>query len=538
MKRGFTLVEMLITIGVIAIMFLIVVPEMSNVSRKTKENEYQRFLSDVFLSTEAYIQKNIENYPNLNYQNRKVYVYFDELLNSGYLKSTILDPKNDKSVKDEDFTVQVFVDENNQYKYKLYEEHYEPLFISTVAQSLLDNNTGYGNYTYMGGTYLKGVQESNYVWYNGFLWRIMGVNEDGTVRLITEENVTAISYGAANQGLLYETNEGYINDWLNEYFLSNLDSSKTDIIEESDWCLNTTTDSTSARQTCEGGTTFNASVGLITLDEFNLSGASSTNPTYYLVNSQYYWTLTPYSSANAWRVYSNDGANNDAVSLARGVRPVINVIANAVITGGNGSLSNAYILNQTSESKTGKLNEKVSSGEYVSLDGKTYRVVSKESNGTKLIYDGYYDETIAYGSDNTFTTSSGIGQKLNDDILTWLGNSEKIIETNWYQTSGFGYGTKYISIIEDTTNPIQAKVGLIRVGEMMSGQSVSILTKSNYWTMNKYTSTSRTWHVNPNGYVASNDVDTQEGVRPVIVVSDDTTISSGNGTLQKPYIID
>lgn len=124
MKRGFTLVEMLITIGAIAIMFLIVVPEMSNVSRKTKENEYQRFLSDVFLSTEAYIQKNIENYPNLNYQNRKVYVYFDELLNSGYLKSTIFDPKNDKSVMEEDFTVQVFVDENNEYKYKLYEERY------------------------------------------------------------------------------------------------------------------------------------------------------------------------------------------------------------------------------------------------------------------------------------------------------------------------------------------------------------------------------------------------------------------------------
>lgn len=124
MKRGFTLVEMLVILSALAIMFLIVIPEMSNVSIKTKENEYQRFLSDVFLSTEAYIQKNIENYPNLNYQNRKVYVYFDELLNSGYLKSTILDPKNNKSVKDEDFTVQVFVDENNEYKYKLYEERY------------------------------------------------------------------------------------------------------------------------------------------------------------------------------------------------------------------------------------------------------------------------------------------------------------------------------------------------------------------------------------------------------------------------------
>lgn len=124
MKRGFTLVEMLVILSALAIMFLIVVPEMSNVSRRTKENEYQRFLSDVFLSTEAFIQKNIEKYPNLNFQNKKVYVYFDELLNSGYLKSTILDPKNNKSVKDEDFTVQVFVDENNEYKYKLYEQRY------------------------------------------------------------------------------------------------------------------------------------------------------------------------------------------------------------------------------------------------------------------------------------------------------------------------------------------------------------------------------------------------------------------------------
>jgi len=501
------------------------------------------------------VLQNIDDYPNLNYQNRKVYVYFDELLESGYLKSTVKDPKNNKSVKEEDFTVQVFVDENNEYKYKLYEEHYNPLFISTVSQSLLDNNTEYGNYTYMGGTYLKGVQENNYVWYNGFLWRIMGINEDGTVRLITEEDVTAIPYGASNQGLLYATNEGYINDWLNEYFLGNLDSSKTDIITKSDWCINPTTDIASARTDCSGGSTFSASVGLITLDEYNLSGASSTNKTYYLVNSQYYWTLTPYSTSNAWLVSHYGLAKSIDVTDTHGVRPVINVRANAVITGGNGSLSDAYILNQSIESKTGKLNEKSSSGEYVSLDGKTYRVVSKETNGTKLIYDGYYEEPsgtiykMVYGTDNTFTTSSGIGQKLNGDVLTWLGNSDKIIESNWYQSSGFGYGTRYPNMLDDTISPIKAKVGLIRVGEMMSGQSVSILTKnyterssySNalyYWTMNKYTSTSSAWCVYNIGYAYIRGVANTYGVRPVIVVSTDTMITSGNGTLQSPYIVE
>ena len=49
-------------------------------------------------------------------------------------------------------------------------------------------------YQYMGGCYLKGKPTNNSLWYSGFLWRIMGINADGTVRLITDENVTAIPY--------------------------------------------------------------------------------------------------------------------------------------------------------------------------------------------------------------------------------------------------------------------------------------------------------------------------------------------------------
>ena len=180
-------------------------------------------------------------------------------------------------------------------------------------------------------------------------------------------------------------------------------------------------------------------------------------------------------------------------------------------------------------------------------------MATKESNGIKLIYDGYYEETpgtiyeMAYGTDNTFTTSSGIGQVLNGDVLTWLGNSDKIIESNWYQTSAGGTEIKYTTILEDTTNPISTKVGLIRVGEMLSGQSASILTKnyterssySNtlyYWTLTP--STSDAWSVYHIGYAYHIDVTDTCGVRPVIVVSTDTTISSGNGTLSSPYIIE
>ena len=562
-KKGFTLIELLAVIVILAIIALIAIPVITNVIEKAKKGAAESSALGYLSAVENQVAINAvdtskEDIVDGEYEVSVLASKGVTVKGNGPKSGTVTITKGQVtacSLVIDKYTVTCLGNGKVQVGKEVEEEKLEGTEISSIAQSLLDNNTTYGNYTYMNGTYLKGVQENNYVWYNGFLWRIMGINENGTVRLITEENVTAISYGASGQGLLYATNEGYINDWLNKYFLSNLDSSKTDIITKSDWCLNTTTNKTSARQTCEGGTTFNASVGLITLDEYNLSGASSTNSTYYLINSQYYWTLTPDSTSNAWYVFNDGIAHLDDVSFAFGVRPVINVSADAVITGGNGSLSDAYILNQTSESKTGKLNEKASSGEYVSLDGKTYRVATKESNGIKLIYDGYYEETpgtiykMVYGTDNTFTTSSGIGQVLNGDVLTWLGNSDKIIESNWYQTSGFDKGTKYTSILEDKTNPIKTKVGLIRLGEMMSGQSASILTKNytvrseysnsaNYWTMNKYNSTSYAWRVNDVGNANDGDVAITRGVRPVIVVSTDTTISSGNGTLSSPYIIE
>lgn len=124
-KKGFTLVEMLVVLSVLVIIFLIVVPDVTSLYKKLKQNEYERFLSDIFLSTEAYVQKNIDKYPELNTNNTKIYIYFEELLDSGYLKATIMDPKNKKNVKEEDYTVELFLNDDNEYKYKLLEEHYD-----------------------------------------------------------------------------------------------------------------------------------------------------------------------------------------------------------------------------------------------------------------------------------------------------------------------------------------------------------------------------------------------------------------------------
>ena len=418
-------------------------------------------------------------------------------------------------------------------------------------------------YQYMEGCYIKGNPKNNYIWYSGFLWRIMGINADGSVRMITDENVTAIPYHENNSNW----DDSYAKDWLNNYFYSRLKGNN--IINEATWCSETTTDSSSVRTTCTNNlSTQPAYVGLITIDEYNLAGGLNS----YLNIGQYQWTMTPYSSSSAWYVYYDGSARNHSVAFADGLRAVINVNSDVTITGGNGTLgatwsseAGPYVLNEDKSIEvTGKLNEKATSGEYVLFSGKKYRVVDKDSNGnTKLILDGYYEETegktytISYGSNNTFSKDTGIGQKLNTDVLNWLvpesdtTNRNKLVSNyTWYQNN-LAAGQSYsVSLNEkNPTRSIQATVGLIRAGEMLSGQSSSILTKgyttassysnaNTYWTMTPYTSSSGAWYVNYGGNAFNgNSVSHASGVRAVIVVNSDVTITGGNGTWSSPYQI-
>ena len=412
-------------------------------------------------------------------------------------------------------------------------------------------------YQYMGGCYIKGTSTNNYIWYNGFMWRIMGINSDNTVRLITDESVTSIAYGEGGTGLTYSTNKGYINEWLNDYFYENLSDIKGIISNGTYFCSETTNDISltidTARTTCKSGQNITAKVGTISIDEYLLSNSSNS----YLNIKQSFWTMTPYNASLAWYINYNGSTDILGVSnAAYGVRPIINVVSTSVITKGSGTSLDYFVLSENKSTDiTGTIGTNATSGEYVNLEGKTYRVVSKESDKLKLILDGYYEETIgksytmSYGSNYTFTLDSGIGKKLNEDVLVSLGlsDSDKILETIWYQGDAMDH-VKYTYALEQTDG-VSAKVGLIRAGEMLSNQSSTILTKNyttestfvnatTYWTMSKYIYNSRAWYVYSLGNATDyGGVSKSLGLRPVIVVKSKLPILGGNGTPSNPYQI-
>ena len=415
------------------------------------------------------------------------------------------------------------------------------------------------NYSYIGGCYIKGNPSNNYIWFSGFLWRIMGINADGTIRLITEESVTAIPYIARNSELNWD--ESSAKDWLNNYFYPKL--KEKDIITEQTWCSEITTDKNSARTTCTTNLLKEKfKVGLLTLDEYNLSGGSVS----YLNIGQVDWMLTPYNNTSIWSANFTGDTYKATASLANGLRAIINISPDAIISSGNGYISTLwednvgpYILNDyDDEELVNNLNQVASIGEYVQFANKKYRVVETNEKGTKLILDGFYEEpegtiyNIKYTTNVAFDINleGSIANKLNQDVLSWLTNNNKIekdkILTNiWYQNN-FLSGDNYKNSIKENDNPISAKVGLINIGEILASQSSSLITKGytkssnhsnsyGYWLMNR--NVSNIWFIGNNGSASIYSYSPNMTLRPVIVIKPEVVSINGNGTWSNPYKI-
>src|SRR5574344_2369638 len=565
-KRGFTLVELLGVIVILAVIAAITIPTVTGIIKKNKEKAYNATVATIIDASKKWSSDNSSMVSDTG----DSYVKLDTLT-EGYIdQDELINPITNNTM---DGCVKIsHSDTYNQYEYSYETKDECPNFIlDVVLTSFPELEVGDNgcktfdstkNYSYMGGCYLKGAQTKNYLWYSGFLWRIMGVNKDKTVRLITEEDVTAIPQNPSGNPKFVGS---YIDSWLNDYFYSKLRG--TNIIVNSSFCQGAAVTSAPTRTDCTGGTTLSRNVGLLSIDEYDLASSSS-----YLKNSQSFVTMSPYSDSNIWIVSYGGNSYNADVGYTSGTRSVININSVSLITSGDGTLSSTwsstsspYILSENKTSDvTGSIADNVTSGEYVSLAGKTYRVVNKETNGVKLILDGYYQSTadtndqLAVGTNSTFSTITGIGQTLNTTILDWLipstnttNRSKLVTDSTWYQND-FNYGYSYTNSLNETspTRTISATVGLIRIGEMLSNQSYTILTK-NGTTTSSYKNASSYWMLNSyntlNESVTENDghafvtcvygCDYFSAARPVIVVNNTTQITSGTGTPSNPYNI-
>ena len=238
--------------------------------------------------------------------------------------------------------------------------------IATTNEGLISTNDDDGI-----SYYFRGESEKNYVQIGNYLFRIIRINGDGTVRVILEDKISdEYEY---NTNTLENISDNVIFDNttlatnLNKWLENNLGNYLNSIVDGK-FCVDTefnnhisgVTYTDGYRRTfyedpsltCKG-TTYTGKIGLINIDELLFAGATrgEDNKKYYLYNENVgdYLIMTPYylNSSNEIFIMSvnENGKLSEGTKINKkiAIRPVINLSVDAKVKG-KGTIDEPYVL--------------------------------------------------------------------------------------------------------------------------------------------------------------------------------------------------
>ena len=400
-------------------------------------------------------------------------------------------------------------------------------------------------------TFITGTDPNNYIWYSGKLWRAVSIDPaDNSVKLVTQWNISDVPYNAkGNTAFKGSYMEQWLNDTSVDGFLGNLREPENFIKTDSVWNATLTTATTKPEKT----TMVTDAVGLLNIYEYTMSYKNATNSTGYLNNGLDWWTFTPYSTSDVRHVDYRGNVSSGSPTNSSGSRPSINLKSAVKIIDGDGTVDNPYRLQGDNDSPTGVLLSSRYSGEYISFgtgENNLYRIVSHENGtGTKItsaipLKDSGNYKNMSFGSNGTFSKDNTIGTFLNSEYLTsgtYLTSKQvNMIEDNttWYLGT-VGNASYKLAKYQDTTgsnltkSTTTAKIGLLRMGELMAGQFAK--NGKSYWTL---TPTRYGYvHYVGDGAIGSNGMDptNPDGSRPSMNLKSTVKIVSGTGTKFDPF---
>ena len=229
----------------------------------------------------------------------------------------------------------------------------------------VSTSTNTGNPTY----YFRGNVDNNYVSFAGKTWRIVRINEDGTVRLVLNDSInssgnmynnnykgsTSIYYSVGTS--IGETNFPNARYALENWYttnIGNIDGYASKIADKSGnyFCEAIRTSIDNPIFTCNvdsnGHQYVDTNIGLVTVDEAVLAGM----PNSYLYKGQSWWTMSGYGMmgsgnnryAYAWSYYiSTNKIETSTVGTFNRIYPVINLKADVTVTDA-GTSTNPYVV--------------------------------------------------------------------------------------------------------------------------------------------------------------------------------------------------
>ena len=398
---------------------------------------------------------------------------------------------------------------------KLYLENNKKEEIKVLADNIKDNN----NETLKninGDYYFTGKDVNNYIKYSNIIFRIIKINKDNTITIVSDKPITSLAKGNNNN-----YNSSYINSWLN-----NLNKENTGILENNPNKYLTYTNSCSDKIdntkniTCKE-TLKDTLITVPTLHDYINTGDINS----FMNNETYYYLLNTSKDNKTWYINDNGGVTNSDNTDILGIKPVITLKSTNKLLDGNGTKENPYTFEE----------EQSMLGSYVKLGNDTWRVYSIEDNTLKLSLDNYLkinNEEITYkysdkGYYHNDTKQGTLAYYLNKNYLSKLTYNNSIIEANY--PNGIYSNTTNYDYTKVLNKTVPTKVSVLSVGDIIINSD-----NTKYFLSTGIDSNSSLIYVMTNDFkLYTKNASSKLKIVPVITINKEI-LTSGDGSQNSP----
>jgi len=399
----------------------------------------------------------------------------------------------------------------------------------TLNGLLINNNSviskGDGLYRDSSGYYFKGNVQNNYVSFANRIFRVIRVNDDNTVKVVSDNLVGSFMWGEKS---LYENSN--LKYWLTDtgsensgiYYNSFPNPKK--FLVKTKYSENILKDD----KVLENKKIFDDYITTLSISDYVLANGKSS----YLNIDKIFYLLGLNSDKENIYV-DEDGSVQSADSLeGYGIRAVMTFKDNLNVKEGDGSKDKPFIIDQGE-------NTNYVDG-FVKMGNDTYRIFQENSDGLlKMYLYGYANnqdgEIIRSYSTSTsifdLNDNKNIANYLNNDYLNSLPYNDKIVDSTFYTgeiSEDAGYN--YLNIYK---NQVVCKVGLLNIFDYISYNELN-----DYFHMNTTSSVgSIQYNSLSNGLLEEVDVTDEKHIVPVISINKNS-ITKGTGKIDNPYVME
>lgn len=401
---------------------------------------------------------------------------------------------------------------------KLYLENNKKEEIKVIADNIKENNEETLE-NINGDYYFKGKEVNNYIKYSNILFRIIKINKDNSITIISDKPITSLAKGNSK-----DYTSSYINKWLN-----NQNQENTGILENN---LNNPSKYLTYTNTCNDKITDTKNITckekqeetLITIPSMHdYINTGDTNS--FMNNETYYYLINTNKDNKTWYVNDNGGVTTSDNTDIIGIKPVLTLKNTTKLINGDGTKENPYTFEE----------EQSMLGSYIKLGNDLWRVYEINDNILKLSLDNYLtinnEEIIYKYSDKGYyhndTKQNTLAYYLNNSYLNKLTYNNNIKENSF--ANGIYSNTTNYDYTKVLTTTVPTKVTVLSIGNIIINSN-----NTNYFLSTGIDTNSNLVYVMTNDFkLYTKNATNKLKIVPTISINKEI-LTSGEGTKDSP----